>query len=191
VDQRTGLAQYDGISIAGVVTREPDGTIDQFAPATPIRILPLPADNVNYENANWQSAGTDGARNITEQISGTITKPGRVDACGNVLGGWEVHATGHIYSPTKNIAINTTYTVATQFGGLVVSEALNLDGTDGGAAVDNTQGAQCTNGTGTVDNPGAPARSIPPQHQEKPAPCPGGVLHRQTESVITTAPAKP
>jgi hypothetical protein len=191
VDQRTGLAQYDGISITQVITKQQDGSIDQFAPATPIRILPLPADNVNVQNANWESAGTDGVHNVTEQISGTITKPGRVDACGNVLGGWEVHATGHIYSPTKNIAIDTTYTIATQFGGLSIAESLNLDGTDGGPALDKNDGAQCIDGEGSYSSGGAPDQGVSPTTIATGAPCPGGVLHRQTEAVITMQPAKP
>jgi hypothetical protein len=196
VDQRTGLAQYDGIFIAAVGTLNQDGSIDVFQPTPAIRILPLPAeeplaDGSNYANVNWESAGTDGVHNITEEIFGTITKPGRVDACGTVLGGWEVHATGRILSPTKNIAIDTTYTIATQFGGLSISDHLNLDGIDGGQGADEVGGAQCVNSTGSVDNAGAPDEGVGPQHAEQPAPCPGGVLHRQTEAVIMMQPHKP
>jgi hypothetical protein len=196
VDQRTGLPQYDGVFIAGVATKNQDGSLDVFQPTPAIRILPLPAevslaDGSNYANANWESAGTDGVHNITEQITGSITKAGRVDACGNVLGGWEVHATGRIYSPTKNIAIDTTYTIAPQFGGLSISEHLNLDGIDGGQGVDEVGGAQCVNGSGSVDNAGAPDSGVGPQHAESGAPCPGGVLHRQTHAVIKMQPAKP
>jgi hypothetical protein len=186
VDQRTGLAAYDGIFIAQVVTKNQDGSIDQFAPTPPIKILSLPA----VAEDTFEGAGTDGVHNITQEIFGTIVKEGRVDACGTVLGGWEVHATGRIMSPTKNIAIDATYTIATQFGGLSISDHLNLDGTDGGPAADEVAGAQCVNGQGSYseaygDPPTAPTTIA------SAAPCPGGVLHRQTHAVIAMSPRKP
>ena len=182
VDQRTGSFANDGIFITQIVTRMPDGSIDQFAPSTPVRIITLPAD---VSNPTWESAGTDGVHNLTMALNGTITKRGRIDACGTVLDSWEVHATGRIVNPAKSLSFDTTYDIGTQFGGLSLAETLSLSGTDGGPAVAPTAGASCTNGGGslTVDTTTTIQQAV--------AACPGFVVSRDTAAAIASSPARP
>jgi hypothetical protein len=59
-----------------------------------------------------------------------------VDACGTVLDAWTVSVTGTIASAstTTNLAITATYHVATQFGGIIVADDVQLNGTDHGTS---------------------------------------------------------
>jgi hypothetical protein len=179
VDQRTGLPGSDGLYLTQVVSRLPDGTIDQFAPADPIRLLSLPADP---GNPTWASAGTDGVHNLTMELQGTIAGHGRVDACGTVLDSWEVTASGRILSPTKNLSFTSVYDIGNHFGGIILSDSLSMSGTDQSVAVAPTAGARCTGGTSsiTVDT----VTTI-----VQPAPCPGDVATRDTKSTISSSPA--
>jgi hypothetical protein len=133
VNQSTSNSATDGIFITQVVTRHGDGTIDQFAPEPAIRIMPLPADNTQMQ---FSSAGADALHGTTEEISGEIVGHHNVDACGTVLDSWEVHVTGQLISTTENLAIDATYDIGTQFGGLSLSDSVHLSGTDAGGSVD-------------------------------------------------------
>lgn len=189
IDQRTGLAEYDGVFIVQVVNQLPDGSIDQFAPATPIRILPLPVPPADDATAFWESAGTDGVHNVTMQLQGALsTVPGRVDACGAVLGGIEVNASGRIFSPTKNVTFGTTYVIATQFGGLSIFENLKIDGFDGGPAYQGNT-ASCSGGAADSDDTANFATTT--TFRQGVEQCPGLPLHRETEAVINSSPPAP
>ena len=144
--QSTGNSTTDGIFITQVVTKAADGTISQFAPQPAIRIMPLPAQN---SQQSFQSAGVDAIHGLTEEISGTIVSRQRVDACGTVLDSWEVHVTGRLLSSSEDLALDATYDIGTQFGGLSLEDKLTLSGTDAGGSVQRTT-------TAIIDN-------VPPQ----------------------------
>lgn len=181
VDQRTGVPGSDGIYFTQVVSKLPDGTIDAFTPADPIRLISLPADP---SNPQFASAGTDGVHNITMSLTGTIKGHGRVDACGTVLDSWEVSASGHILSPTKNISFTTVYDIGTHFGGLVLADQLGMSGTDQGVAVAPSNGAQCTGGNAAYST----ANTATTTTLVQPAPCPGVVLSRDTRTAFGASP---
>jgi hypothetical protein len=197
VDQTTGNSAHDGLLWMGTARVMPDKSISyEFTPTQPLVLLPLPAQPTADGIAQtWTTAASDPDHDLNYEMSGTLNLvSGRVDACGTVLGGQSVHATGRVFGRDHNYTFDWTYVVATQFGGLVISEQLNKDGTDRGPAMAPNQGAQCLNGTGSYTSPSVVITSTTvanSQHAESPAPCPGDILHSQNEAVILSAPAVP
>lgn len=134
VRQTTGDPSLDGLFLTQVVTKRPDGTVDQFAPLGGVRLIALPAG----PETTWQDVGTDPLTATSMVVDGRVVEKGLVNACGTVLDSWTVEVTGRILGPSKAIEIDATYEVGTQFGGLVLAERVHLTGEDTGEAVEQT-----------------------------------------------------
>ena len=138
VDQRSASNVVDGVSIVQIRTTDEIAT-DAFTPSAPIRILPLPP----VKGLRFSSSGADPLHATSITIFGQVVDKTRVNACGIPLEAWLVRVgpdpqTGQpsaIRGPTKNVVITGTYAIAPQFGGLVISDALRMEGTDGGSRV--------------------------------------------------------
>lgn len=135
VQQTTGSTSTDGLYITGVITKEADGTIDQFSPEPAIRIMPLPASAAQTQ---FTSAGVDPIHGVTEEISGTMEGHTDVNACGTVLDSWQVQVTGKIISASESLDLTASYDIGTQFGGLSLADMVTLTGKDSDGTVDQT-----------------------------------------------------
>jgi hypothetical protein len=132
VDQR-GVAQTDGVAIVQIRTTDQVAT-DAFTPSAPIRILPLPP----VKGQRFSSTGADPIHATSLTIFGQVVDKVRVNACGTPLEAWQVRVgpdpqTGQpsaIRGPAKEIVLSGTYAIAPQFGGLVITDALRMKGTD-------------------------------------------------------------
>jgi hypothetical protein len=137
VRHTTGDPSLDGVSITHIVTRRADGTVDEFAPLSGARIIALPAG----PGVMWNDVATDPIRSTSMVLQGQVTDRGRVNACGTVLDSWTVHVTGHLLGPAKDLTLDATYQIGTQFGGFVLADNVSMKGTDGGDAVEQTSNA--------------------------------------------------
>ena len=136
--QSTGDPTLDGVFITHVVTRRASGSIDEFAPANGVRILPLPA----AAGATWNDVGTDPVRGTSMVVQGTVdADKARVNACGTPLDAWGVQVSGRLLGPNKDLTLTAAYAVGTQLGGFVLREQVSLSGTDGGSSVHLTSAA--------------------------------------------------
>ena len=78
-----------GIGLVFRLTLNNQGaTTSSFQPATPVMLLPLPV----IPGETFQSVGVDPIHGTTMVVNGTTLNRKRVDACGNVVDGWEVSA---------------------------------------------------------------------------------------------------
>lgn len=114
-----------GIYLAGMVTREPDGSTDRFVPADPrsLVILPLPA----REHLKFEGRGVDPLQRTSMTITGQVGVRIRVDACGAPLSGWEVKILdGRIRGTNKQVEFTANYVIGTQYGGLVLRDAVDV-----------------------------------------------------------------
>ncbi len=84
----------------------------------PVLYLPLQV----FPGEEYQSVGIDPRSGATLQHTATVVGRTRVDACGDVLDGWLVEATQVFSGPGGAVTREYDYVVATQFGGLLVSE---------------------------------------------------------------------
>jgi hypothetical protein len=106
---------------AGVVLTRIDRYNEQgqvessFAPGQGLLLLPLPVTT----GEQYQSVAVDGKSGHTMQIDATVTRRQRVDACGDLVDGWEVQ-TQLTDSSLGQLTYN--YIVATQYGGVLISE---------------------------------------------------------------------
>lgn len=131
VRQTTGDPSLDGVFLTRVVTRRADGTVDEFAPVSGVRLIALPAG----PGATWNDVATDPLRATSMVVQGAVVDKGRINACGTVLDAWTVEVTGRLLGPGKDLEVKATYHVGTQFGGLVLADEIAITGTDRGAAI--------------------------------------------------------
>ena len=112
-DPEAGLAlkQIERLDAAGA-TLGP-----YFKPTSGLLFLPLPV----APGAQWTSTGID-PQGQTMTLAGQVLKRDKVDACGDLVQGWAVHATLTSGASTSTL----DYMVATQMGGILVSN--NIDG---------------------------------------------------------------
>lgn len=134
VDPRTA-----GMYISSIVDTKPDGSQTQFSPANAVMLAPFPLTL----NASWSSQGADGVHSTTMTVQGQIvSQHDRVDACGTVVDAWRIHLTGNVADshtqPTSanqpGLSLDNLYEIAPQYGGVIVGEELDEQGsTDVGA----------------------------------------------------------
>ena len=92
-----------------------------FTPTPGVLLLPLPV----ITGEVFESAGVDPQTGATLHIQGTVGSRKQVDACGEMIDGWEVVATQTFTEPEGGQSTtNYTYIVATQYGSLMTFEKL-------------------------------------------------------------------
>lgn len=98
-----------------------------FAPTPGILFLPLSVD----PDERWTSVGGDPLTGQVLEHVAQVEGRVRVDACGELVDGWQVTATQRL---NGGQAVRTyRYVVATQYGGIIVGE--QVDGSSGGGAI--------------------------------------------------------
>jgi len=86
-----------------------------FEPSTGLLLLPLGI----RPGERFSSAAVDSTTGQTMQIEGRVIKPVRVDACGEILEGWQVES---VLRTDNANPIKYTYVIAPQLGGTFISQ---------------------------------------------------------------------
>jgi hypothetical protein len=96
-------------------TGEAAKTID-FSPA--VQVLPL--DVIPQEP--FRSVGVDSKNQATLVHDGVVRDRTRIDACGDIVDGWQVDITAHYAEGGTTQDVNQTFIFATQYGGMPILE---------------------------------------------------------------------
>jgi hypothetical protein len=112
-----------------------------FAPAPELALAAFPL----VRGAAVSSSGVDPQTATSMKFTSTVTGKQRVDACGTPLDSWVLELTdGKLISPTQNLDFSATYSVGTEYGGLLLRERTAFAGTDGADGVSRTNTATIT-----------------------------------------------
>lgn len=125
-----------GISLAKVTTYDAAGkAVATFAPVPAVTLLPLQV----FSGSQFQSVGVDPATGSTLVHQGTVGKRVPVDACGDMVDGWQVTSQQVFTSAAgASTAVSYTYTVAPQLGGMLIYEKTGPPANAPNAATANT-----------------------------------------------------
>ena len=137
VRRSAGDPSLDGVFITHVVTRRGDASVDEFAPLSGARIIALPAG----QGVTWNDVATDPIHGTSMIVQGQVNDHGRVNACGTVLDSWVAQVTVRLLGPAKDLTLQATYQVGTQYGGFVLADHVSLTGTEAGQQVEQTSSA--------------------------------------------------
>ena len=109
-----------GVSLAKVTNYDAAGkVIGAFTPTPAVTILPLDV----FAGSDFTSVGVDPATGSTLVHQATVQKRIPVDACGDMVDGWQVTSQQVFTSAAgQTSAVSYTYTVATQLGGMLIFE---------------------------------------------------------------------
>lgn len=149
-----------GLFIERVQSQFPDGSAEDFTPATPLLLLPFPIS----PGVNWNSAGSDVESGTAMAFSGVIGQKARIDACGVPLDAWTVRIDGRFgesegpgmaISPSSQTSFIADYAFGTQYGGLSLMDTVEMDRT-------GPQGSIHQKNQGTINSePSAPFQNPP------------------------------
>lgn len=127
-----------GLYLVKMTYLRSDGKSAQFAPVQPILIAALPL----LRGATSDQRGIDPQTQTVMTFTTTIEGKARVFACGEPLDTWTVHLTkGVLTSPNQDLDFDSTYQLATQYGGIVLADAVAFTGTDNGDGVQRSNRA--------------------------------------------------
>jgi len=127
-----GQAPDAGIYLTSLVQSDETGSAGtwRFQPPPPgVEIMAFPAQ----PGASFQGAGTDPINRTSMVIppgNGTITGRQRVATCGDKVDSWSVHLVGKFLNGSEEKDFDITMGIATQFGGLAVTQSTTETGTD-------------------------------------------------------------
>jgi hypothetical protein len=109
-----------GVSVAKIQTFDAAGKpTGGFSPIPAVTVLPLPV----VAGSQFTSVGVDPATGATLIHQGTVGKRVPVDACGDMVDGWQVTSQEVFTGGAGQSSASTyTYTIATQLGGMPIYE---------------------------------------------------------------------
>jgi hypothetical protein len=112
-----------------------------FAPSPELELAAFPL----VRGASVTSSGVDPQTATSMRFTSRVTGKARVDACGTPLDSWVLELTeGKLISPTQNLDFSATYSMGTEYGGLLLRERTAFAGTDGADGVSRTNTATIT-----------------------------------------------
>ena len=124
-----------GLYVVRVTSRGADGQTAVFEPTPSLQLASFPL----VRGARVESRGVDPRTATAMSFVSTVTGKVRVDACGEPLDSFVLDLTeGRLVSPTQDLDFAATYSVGTQFGGLVLKETVAFTGEVDGAGVTRT-----------------------------------------------------
>lgn len=131
-DPAPGLYVYD------VKSRGSDGQESVFTPVPSLQLAAFPL----VRGAVVEARGADATTGTVMTWNSTVTGKARVDACGTPLDSWVLDLTeGRLVSPTQDLTFRASYAVGTQYGGVILRDAVAFAGTDGDAGVSRSNTA--------------------------------------------------
>lgn len=137
------LPAQPGLYITAVTTTEEDGSVHRFTPSAPVTLLEFPAEN----GRTWTGVAPDAANGVTMRYQASIGPKQRVDACGALVDAVVVSLTGEIVQAATGDAaarFSATYAIATQYGGLVVMDDVDITRTHPSGSVNRRNKAVIT-----------------------------------------------
>jgi hypothetical protein len=93
-------------------------------PVTLMRMRPNPG-------VQWADAVADPLTATTVRVTGQVAGKDRVDACGVFVDAWRAVLSQDVTTPLERVHSEITYWFATQYGGLIVKEAVSWSGMAG------------------------------------------------------------
>ena len=130
--------EANALFLTKMVYRRTDGTKASFTPTPQLELAALPL----LRGATMDQRAVDPQTQTAMSFTSTIEGKARVFACGEPLDTWTLHLTkGTLVSPSQNLQFDSTYQLGTQFGGIVVSDVVAFQGTDGSAGVQRSNRA--------------------------------------------------
>ena len=134
--QPIGSPFAPGVYIVRVTSRGADGQQSVFEPVPELPLAAFPLTRGQKVDAR----GVDPRTGTAMSFTSTVTGKARVDACGEPLDSWTLDLTnGRLVSPTQDLEFTATYSVGTQFGGLILQDTVAFAGTDGDAGISRTK----------------------------------------------------
>jgi hypothetical protein len=111
-----------GVTIKAITKIDPNGTEHKstFSPA--VQVLPL--DVIPTEL--FKSVGVDSATQATLVHEGQVRNRNRVDACGEIVDGWEIAIDATFVDGDVTAKAKQVFFVATQYGAMPILESTNL-----------------------------------------------------------------
>jgi hypothetical protein len=149
----TTTTTYDVVQAAVIPAAVPAGiylvrvksvrgsTSSTFEPSPELELASFPL----VRGASVTSSGVDPQTATSMRFTSTVTGKARVDACGTPLDSWVLELKdGKLISPTQNLDFSATYSVGTEYGGLLLRERTAFAGTEGADGVSRTNTATIT-----------------------------------------------
>ncbi|MCU1675180.1 MAG: hypothetical protein JWN77_3293 [Frankiales bacterium] len=134
----TGAPVDNGLFITRTTYRRANGEVATFTPTPPLELAALPL----VRGATTDQRAVDPDTQTAMSFTSTVEGKSRVVACGEPLDSWTVHLTeGRLISPSQDLDFDSTYTIGTQFGGLVLRDAIAFTGMDGSVGVQRSNRA--------------------------------------------------
>jgi hypothetical protein len=135
--QPLGTAFAPGIYLYRVTSRGSDGQEDVFqpSPSLPLAAFPL------TRGARIEARGVDPTTASAMSFVSTVAGKARVDACGEPLDSWTLELTqGRFLRPEKDtdLEFSATYSLGTQFGGVILRDTVAYAGTEQGSGLSRT-----------------------------------------------------
>ncbi len=130
--------QEAGLFLQKMTYERTDGSTASFTPSPQLKLAGFPL----VRGAVTEQRAVDPQTQTAMSYTSTVEGKARVTACGEPLDSWTVHLTeGTLLSPTQELEFDSTYQIATQYGGIVVQDAIAFTGTDGDAGVQRSNRA--------------------------------------------------
>lgn len=118
-DEFTAGEPERGLVIKRIEVQDKDGAqVSVFEPATGLLLLPLRV----RPGEQWQSVAVDPRTGQRMELNGKTLAKERVDACGDIIEGWEVTSTLTSTSDAGVTSNTYEYLVAPQYGAILLSE---------------------------------------------------------------------
>lgn len=121
-----GNAPRGELALVRLQMSSPQGDID-FRPEPPVTIVSFRTG----QGTSWNSAGIDSSDGTSMVVQGSVTQRKNIDLCGELYDTYEVVSNEHIVNLRTGLRSDTSptdpnrYYVATNYGGLFVSQHVN------------------------------------------------------------------
>ena len=125
-----------GLVLKKTELHAPNGMLQgSFEPTPGLLMLPLSV----LEGEEFESVGIDAANGSVTVVDGVVGQRKLVDACGDVVDGWQVNSRqyfagtdlNNVTNPARLLLTEYDYVVATQLGGILTSEKVGKPPVDG------------------------------------------------------------
>jgi hypothetical protein len=125
-----------GLALMSQTVTGTDGKVQHtytFNPGVLFAPLPIQAGE------SFQGVGVDPSSGETLTINGSVDRHQRIDACGEIVDGWQINTT-ETFSGATNQPATYNYLVATQLGAMIVAEHVDASTAEGHIVIDYTIG---------------------------------------------------
>lgn len=139
VVRRTTLpGQEPGLFLGRTTYARADGSSATFDPTPRLKLASLPL----LRGARTDQRAVDANSGTVMSFTSTVEGKARVFACGEPLDTWTIRlSAGRLLSPDQDLDFSASYQLGTQFGGIIVADAVAYQGEDGASGVQRSNKA--------------------------------------------------